>query len=256
MAEDLEKVNMSKVSIIMPAYNAEKTISKSIESVQAQTYKNWELIITDDKSTDSTKNIIQKYAKEDLRVKYFSNNSDKSGAWAARNNSLKNVKGRYIAFLDSDDTWLPCKLQDQLVAMRSSGCSASHSAYYRVNKAGNYLGMKKAKKIVSYNDMLRKNHIGNLTGIYDVTKIGVVFQENVGHEDYDMWLRILQKTDSVGVQESCANYLVQPNSLSSNKLKAATWHYNILKKQPNVNRFKVYLLFICYCFSAIKARIL
>ncbi|ALU43238.1 glycosyltransferase family 2 protein [Pseudoalteromonas rubra] len=245
---------MAKVSIIMPAYNAEKTIAQSIESIQAQTYENWELLISDDKSQDKTKEIIQHFMSSDNRIKYFYN-SNPSGAWSARNNSLRKVTGKYVAFLDSDDLWLPKKLEMQIAAMKESGKAASHTAYFRVDSQNRELGLKSVARTVSYQDMLRKNHIGNLTGIYDVDQVDIVFQQAIGHEDYDMWLKILMKTDSVGILEPMARYRVHAGGLSANKMQAALWHYKILRSQPQVGFFRSLYLFICYFVSAVKVRI-
>lgn len=242
------------VSIIMPAYNAEKTIVKSLESVLNQSFEDWELLITDDNSTDSTKDIILRYVKLDNRIKYFLN-SGVNGAWSARNNSLRKVSGKFVAFLDSDDMWYPAKLALQLEAIDETGESACHSAYDRVNVEGLKIGYKAAKKLVTFEDMLKKNEIGNLTGIYDREKLGVFFQQAIGHEDYAMWLKILKNTNSVGVQMPLASYRVDNTSLSANKLQAAKWHFNILKNQDNVNYFNIWYYFFCYTYNALKLRV-
>ncbi len=238
----------------MPAYNAQHTIIQSIESILKQTHTQWELLVTDDNSTDGTKDIILNYAAKDDRIKYYLNHGV-SGAWSARNNSLKYISGEYVAFLDSDDTWEPSKLVLQLEAMVENGVYASHTAYNRVDSVGAFLGFKKAKKLVTYKDMLKGNQIGNLTGIYSVSKLGVVMQEPIGHEDYDMWLRILTQTDSVGVSSPLANYRVHTNSLSANKFKAAIWHFKILKKQKFISPINIWYYFMCYFINAIKSRV-
>lgn len=244
---------MPLVSIIMPAFNAEKTLLASVESVLNQTLTDWELLITDDGSTDNTKNIILELAANDRRIKYFKNKG-RRGAWSARNNSLSEATGDYIAFLDSDDNWLPEKLQQQVTIMGAMGVNASHCTYNRINKHGVVLGQVKAKKYVQFKDMLKKNEIGNLTGVYNAKELGKFYQSPIGHEDYAMWLEIIQETDSVGIQEPMANYLVADNSLSSNKLKAATWHFKILRKQKSITLFNIWYYFFCYCLNAIKSR--
>lgn len=245
---------MSLVSIIMPAFNAENTIKNSILSIQNQSYTNWELLVTDDNSIDSTAKIVQELASNDKRIKYALNKGE-SGAWSARNNSIKVAKGEYIAFLDSDDTWLPNKLKAQIEAMNIYNANASHCAYYRVNESGDVLNIKRIKSRVTLEDMLKQNCIGNLTGIYNSSVIGKFYQQNIGHEDYAMWLRILEKTDSVGVKEPLANYLVSTGSLSSNKVKAAKWHFNILRKQSGVNLLNVWYYFGLYIKNALTSRL-
>ena len=245
---------MALVSIIMPAYNAEKTIKKSIESVQAQSFTDWELLITDDGSTDKTRDIVLTLANADGRIKYLVNKGA-SGAWSARNNSINAAKGTYIAFLDSDDTWLPEKLTLQINAMVAFNVNASHGAYSRVVESGQVIGVKKSAKLVCLNDMLKKNCIGNLTGIYNAKALGKFYQKAVGHEDYAMWLDILKTTDSVGIEQPIASYLVAQNSLSSNKLKAACWHFNILKKHERVGFFSIWYYFSYYIICAVKSRV-
>ncbi|MDP2636866.1 MULTISPECIES: glycosyltransferase family 2 protein [unclassified Pseudoalteromonas] len=245
---------MSLISIIMPAYNAQYTIAQSIESILKQTHTEWELLVTDDNSTDTTKEIVLSYATKDKRIKYYLNDGV-AGAWSARNNSLKYLSGEYVAFLDSDDTWESSKLALQLEAMLKSGVYASHTAYNRITSNGEVLGFKKAKKLVTYKNMLKKNEVGNLTGMYNVSKLGVIMQEPIGHEDYNMWLTILEKTDSIGVTTPLANYRVHSGSLSANKLKAAVWHFKILKKQECISSISILYYFLHYIISAVKSRV-
>lgn len=242
------------VSIIMPAYNCESTLISSIESVINQTYSNFELIITNDNSTDKTQSIIEAFSRVDKRIKIYLNGY-LPGAANARNNSIKHSSGDIIAFLDSDDTWYPDKLELQLKAMKNNNCLASHTSYYRVNSFNDKRVLVKSKEKVIYTDMFAYNHIGNLTGIYNCKVLGKFYQKNIGHEDYEMWLRILQKTESVGILEPLASYMVVSDSLSGNKFKAASWHYNILRNEVGLNIFKSSFYFYSYIFNAIKTRI-
>ncbi|EKE6108257.1 TPA: glycosyltransferase family 2 protein [Vibrio cholerae] len=242
-----------KVSIVMPAYNAEKTISNSIYSVVHQTYKNWELLVIDDSSNDATSSIVQEFQKNDIRIRYIKNEG-KRGVSSARNVGISLASGVYIAFLDSDDTWENKKLELQIDAMQKGSFNVSHTSYNKVSLSGVLIGHVRAKRLVTYKDMLKYNHIGNLTGIYNVGVIGKVYQNGIGHEDYDMWLRVLSKSDSIGVDVSLANYLVQSGSLSSNKFLSASWHFNILKRECGDNIFKVVFYFLHYIFNAIKIR--
>ncbi|OBU32396.1 glycosyltransferase family 2 protein [Photobacterium phosphoreum] len=241
------------VSVIMPAFNAEKTVVKAIESVIGQTYLNIELVITDDNSTDDTVNIIKQYCNIDHRIVYLKNSNGK-GSSNARNNSIKHSSGDFISFLDSDDIWHPKKLELQIEAMNKNNCLASHSSYYRVDESGNNISLVKPREKVTYKDMLTHNHIGNLTGIYNSKVLGKFYQKNIGHEDYEMWLRILSKTDSISVLEPLASYTVSTNSLSANKLKAAKWHYNILRNEIGLNTLKSSFYFSHYVYNAIKTR--
>ncbi|PST87755.1 glycosyl transferase [Photobacterium iliopiscarium] len=242
-----------KVSIIMPTYNSKKTVLKSIESILSQTYTNIEICITDDNSYDGTFDILKEIAKSDCRIKLFRNKYSRSAS-NARNNSIKNATGTYISFLDSDDTWYPRKLELQIEAMKKNNCFASHSSYYRVDENGNNISLVKPREKVTYKDMLTHNHIGNLTGIYNAKILSKFYQKNIGHEDYEMWLRILSKTDSIAVLEPLASYTVSTESLSSNKFKAAKWHYNILRNEIGLNTLKSSFYFSHYIFNAIKTR--
>ncbi|HRS68168.1 MAG TPA: glycosyltransferase, partial [Paludibacteraceae bacterium] len=158
------------VSIITPAYNSSKFIEETIQSVLAQTYTDWELLITDDCSTDITLEIVEKYAAQDSRIKFFVLDQN-SGAAAARNNSLARAQGKYIAFLDSDDLWLPQKLAWQLSYMQEHDCAFSFSDYTLMNEDGVDLNkVIHAPKKINYHHYLRNTIIGCLTVMIDKEK--------------------------------------------------------------------------------------
>jgi len=240
-----------RVSIVMPSYNAAKTISESIESVIDQTYPYWELIIVDDCSSDTTYNIVSKFT--DARVKFISFQKNSGSPVSPRNVAIKEATGDYIAFLDSDDYWLPNKLYLQLSIMHEHNSLVCHGSYYRIQ--GESRSLVIAEKVVDYNSMLGGNKIGNLTGIYNCKLIGKVFQENIGHEDYLMWLNILQGRFSVGVIEPIACYTVSHDSISSNKMKSAMWHFKILKKYTPLSNISLIVMFCSYIFNAFKKRL-
>lgn len=228
---------MSKlVSIIMPAYNAEHTIVRSINSILVQKYKHFELLIIDDKSTDKTLDLCANYQKKDKRIKIYTNNNVK-GVSGARNTGIYHAKGSYIAFLDSDDAWHPDKLYFQIKLMDHTGYHVSHTDYYRCDASGTITQTVKSKRLVSFKDMLNFNHIGNLTGIYNVENIERVYQSNIGHEDYDMWLKILKYNNSICVNKPLAYYTVSTDSVSSNKIRSAKWHYDIMSKYFKKSQF-------------------
>lgn len=239
------------VSIIMPSYNAAKTIIKSINSVIEQTYPYWELIIVDDCSSDTTYDIVSKVI--DARVKLISLQENSGSPVTPRNVAIKEATGDYIAFLDSDDYWLPNKLCLQLSMMHEHHCLVCHGSYYRVQ--GEARSLIQAEKIVDYNSMLSGNKIGNLTGIYNCKIIGKAFQKHIGHEDYLMWLNILQGQFSVGVSEPIACYTVSPDSVSSNKIRSAMWHFNILRKHTRLSKGSLILMLFSYIFNAVKKRL-
>ncbi|RAU36896.1 glycosyltransferase family 2 protein [Enterobacter sp. ECC-175] len=239
------------VSVIMPAYNSGDYIAKSIDSVLAQTYENFELIVINDCSTDNTLNIIRTY--DDHRIIAI-NMTHNSGVAEARNEGIRRASGQFIAFLDSDDMWKPTKLQTQIDTLLRSNCHCCHTAYNRITEDGNIISTVNCKKLVSLKDMLKHNEIGNLTGLYDVYALGKIYQETIGHEDYLMWLNIMSNTDSVGIQLPLAEYRVRKSSLSSNKFKSLRWHYEILKKIIGFKPVKLSYLMMSYVFLTINKR--
>lgn len=242
------------VSIIMPAYNSSRFIKDSILSVLSQTYSDWELIIVNDHSTDDTVDIVNSLLEKDRRIKLLYNHDTTRGAYFSRNLGLRSAKGRFICFLDSDDKWLPEKLERQLDTMISGGYYVCHSGYFRISESGTLINSVKVMEKVTYHDQLKSNRIANLTGIYDSHQIPMVEQKNVGHEDYDMWLNIIKHAPSFGINEPLAYYRVVDGSLSSNKIKAALWHYSILQSQSDIVFIRRTYYFFTYIYHAIKKR--
>jgi teichuronic acid biosynthesis glycosyltransferase TuaG len=235
---------MDLVSVITPLYNGSLFISQAIESVLKQTYDNWEMIIIDDCSTDDSVNIVDKYIQNDSRIKLIKFNKNKGPA-LARNSGIKIAKGRYIAFLDSDDVWVDKKLQVQIDYMHKHDLFITYSSYYLIDINTKVFGIRCANECINYTDMLKFNQIGNLTGIYDSLKIGKFYMENISHEDYTLWLKIIKKTEfSRGIIEPLAYYRVIPVSVSYNKIRAAIWQWNIYRNIEKIDFFKsLYYLF-------------
>ena len=236
------------VSIIMPAHNAGKTIVQSIDSVIAQTYKEWELLVIDDCSTDDTVSLVTDYAKKDARIKLLHTDKSVGKPFYPRNVGIENAKGRFIAFLDSDDIWLPSKLLNQIPIFEEKNVAIVFSYYekFSSDQASNVKNrVVKSPSFVNFKSALFGNPIGNLTGMYDTEKLGKIFYEDVGHEDYVLWLTILKKgfiarnTNTVE-----ARYRVAEKSVSSNKGKAASWTWNIYRKILGFNIIKA-----AFCYS-------
>ncbi|AJI54003.1 glycosyltransferase family 2 protein [Francisella philomiragia] len=245
----------SLVSIITPSYNSEKYISNTIESVITQTYQNWEMIIVDDCSTDSSCDIAEKYTQKDTRIKLIKLNKN-SGPAKARNRAIKEAKGRYISFLDSDDVWYSHKLEQQVQFMESNNLSVTCSSYYTIDANGKKNSTRIVPEKILYSDMLKSNYIGNLTGIYDCIELGKIYADNVGHEDYTLWLKVVQKTKSVNtISEPLAEYRVLNSSTSSNKFKTLSWQWNIYRNILNLDVYRSSYYFICYVYYALKKRI-
>ena len=237
--QSCNSVDFGLVSIIMPNYNSEKFVANSIKSILAQTYANWELLFVDDCSTDKSVEIVKSLI--DDRIKFFSTERN-SGAAVARNMAIKAANGRWIAFLDSDDLWLPEKLEKQLSFMVEKDIAFSFTYYDVLNSDYDIVSSYKLKKTeYSYKDILKHNHIGCLTAIYDVDKTGKILMpvSAVKREDMACWLRIL-KTGVCAhcLQECLAQYVIHSSSVSSSKLKMIKYQWNVYRKVEKLSFFK------------------
>lgn len=243
------------VSVIMPAYNAEAYIARSIESVRAQTLTDFELIIVDDCSTDGTAGLINRHAQADARVRLHRLPVN-SGVAAARNAGIAEARGRYVAFLDSDDWWHARKLELQIGQMQVSGARLSYCAYQRVRCDGRVLSTIVPPARVSHADMLRSNFIGNLTGVYEGT-LGPATFLKIGHEDYVFWLQMVRRAGS-GVRiehdEPLAYYLVREGSVSANKLRAAGWQWRIYRDIERLPLLRSCVYMAHYLWNAVSKR--
>lgn len=241
------------VSIITPSFNCSEFIAETIKSIQNQTYPNWELLITDDCSTDSSREIIQKFADSDPRIKLFCLGTN-SGAGVARNNSIREAKGQYIAFCDSDDRWFPEKLEKQLNFMKEKDCALSYTSYVLCNENGSIIGRVKCRKKMTYLNIIRDNGIGCLSAIYNAQKIGKQYMPSIRkRQDWCLWIDIIDKYGTaLGLQEQLAAYMVRKDSISSNKLKLLKYNYNvyhqILKKNKVVSAILLAFYFLPYYF--------
>jgi len=178
------------VSIIMPAYNCGDVIVESINSVLAQTYTNWELLIVDDCSSDNTAEVVASF--KDPRI-HYQRNEQNSGAAVTRNTALRLAKGKYIAFLDSDDMWLPEKLKKQIAFMEQNNIVMSYTPYY-ILTSGNKQNIRSCPDSLNYYELTRWNRIGCLTVIYDREQVGLIQLPDLKkRNDYAMWLIILRK---------------------------------------------------------------
>lgn len=222
--------NYGLVSIITPSYNSAHYIIDAIESIISQTYPHWELLITDDCSTDNSVEIITNYVAKDFRIKLFRTEIN-SGAGVCRNKSIENAKGRFIAFCDSDDCWFPQKLEKQLGFMKLKGCALSYSSYMVMNEFKTIMGISVCMSVIDYKSMKREDGIGCLTAIYDTEKVGKMYFPSVRkRQDWGLWLEILSKCNvSYGVKEPLAYYRVRKDSISSNKWELIKYNINIYR---------------------------
>ena len=243
------------VSIITPVYNCDEFLEECIQSVLNQTFHDWELILIDDFSSDSSKGVINKYVALDSRIKayYFNENV---GAGTARNKGIEISKGRFIAFLDSDDNWLPEKLERQLEFMISNNYNLTHTSYELIDHQGNSLNKTIVPaKILGYKDMLYSNKIGCLTAIYNQRKIGKKYMPLLRkRQDYALWLKILKTGEKAyGLAEVLSQYRNTENSISNNKLNLIKWNWKLLREVENLSFIKsVYYLSCNIIFKFLK----
>ena len=241
-----------KVSIIVPMYNAEKFIGKTIESVLSQTYENWEMLIMNDVSTDNSLAVVSEFVKKDKRIKIV--NTEKNvGVVKGRNFLIELASGKYIAFLDSDDYWHSEKLEKQIKFMKGKNASISCTEYTRVRENGEKINEVIIKPEISYTDMLKNNYLGCLTVMYDVEKIGKrYFKELEKNEDYVLWLEIVKDVKTIyGLKENLAYYRVLDNSRSSNKVKTAKVRWEIYRKIEKLPLLKSIYYFMHYAVRAV-----
>lgn len=217
------------VSIIMPLHNAEKYIKQAIKSVIDQTYQDWELIVIDDCSTDKSVEIVESLAKDEPRIRLLHTDAPSGSPAKPRNMGVKEAKGRYIAFLDSDDYWFPKKLEEQLPLFEDPEAVIVFSDYRKLYEdKGVSNSVVTAPKRVNYRQLLKGNVIGNLTGIYDTKKVDKHYFMKVGHEDYVHWLHILRKGGfAVNTQKLHGIYRITNGSISNNKFKVVAWDWHI-----------------------------
>ncbi|SHO64447.1 glycosyltransferase family 2 protein [Algoriphagus zhangzhouensis] len=241
------------VSVITPVHNAGEHIEETIESVLKQTFQDWEMILIDDKSTDSSLKIIEKYLAQDSRIRLIKN-SKNQGAAVTRNNGIEAAQGRYIAFLDSDDLWLPTKLEKQLAFMKKHGYAFTYTAYEKL-KDGQIIGVQEVGERVNHNDLLKTCSIGCLTVIYDTQKLGKMLMPIISRrQDFALWLKILKEIPfAYGLNEVLSTYRLRSDSISGNKFKAAKYQWRVYREFEHLNLFEASYYFLQYSvFGVLK----
>lgn len=220
------------VSVIMPSWNTSNFIAESIQSVIDQTYENWELIIVDDCSTDNTDEVVAKFT--DKRIRYFKNEKN-SGAALSRNRALREARGEWIAFLDSDDLWNPDKLDHQISFMIEHGYTLSYTEYEKIDEESKPLqiyvtGPEKVNKHKMYN----YDYIGQLTMMYSAKKFGLIQIKDIKkNNDYAIRLQLYKKSDTCAylLKENLAKYRVRKVSISHDKFRRKfKSHYDLFHK--------------------------
>lgn len=224
---------MSKVSIITPVYNSENYLRTCIESVLEQTYTNWEMILCDDCSTDESIKVVQEYVERDERIKLICNEVN-SGAGVTRNNAIKTSRGRFLAFLDSDDLWHKDKLKKQIDFMLQGDLAMVYSHYYVMQGNGEKpTHIIRSPKKVNFRNMINNDYIGFLTLVYDTEKLGKLYMPKIRRrQDWAYKLKLLKRQNyAYGIPEPLAYYRVGTKSLSSNKIKLIKYNFNVYRNE-------------------------
>jgi teichuronic acid biosynthesis glycosyltransferase TuaG len=233
------------VSVVMPVYNSTATLGTSIRSVLTQTHSDLELLVTDDKSSDDSMDLLRDFARQDERVLPESA-PERGGAGRARNLAIARAKGDYIAFLDSDDMWLPEKIERQIDFAAAGDAPLTFTSYYKVD--ADYDGestdfipngrVVRAREHVDYRAMLVRDYIGALTAMYDRTVLGTrLMPEMPKRQDYGLWLSIMRDgVDARGLTEPLAVYRAhRAGSLSSNKLSLVQYNWSLYREHEHLS---------------------
>ncbi len=254
MREDTRTYQQGLVSIITPVYKAADFIEQTIRSVQAQTYKNWELLLVDDCSPDHSQQIIERLAVDDDRIRYCRLEKN-CGAAVARNTAIAKARGEYLAFLDSDDYWEPEKLSIQTCYMAKNDIAFSFTRIKIKNAKG--LSVKSNIPIpnkISYHGLLRQTVIATSSVMLNRTKIpDFRMPLRRGGQDYATWLQILHNIDyAYGINESLTVYRTSNDSLSSNKLNSVRQVYEIQTQDEHIGKLSAAFNTLCFCIYAFR----
>ncbi len=243
------------VSIITPAFNSALLIGATIESVQKQTYLNWEMwIVLDTGTKDNTSEVVRKYSDRDPRI-HLVEIKDGRGISLARNRALLLAKGEFIAFLDSDDLWLPQKLEKQVRFMRENNALFSCGGYRKISQDGSKEGyLRLPPKIQTYSDILANNLISCPTAMFNQAKLGKFQMKETPHEDYILWLEIIKKAEKCfGLQEDLARYRVVENSRSMNVNRSGS-RWNVYRQFEGLGVMASAYYFARYAVTALLKR--
>lgn len=244
------------VSIIIPVYNSSEYIEETLNSVVKQTYKNLEIIIIDDCSIDNSEEILQNFIKkhQKINIRYYKQKENK-GVANARNKALNLAKGRFVAFLDSDDIWDKRKIEKQLNVMKKKDISFSYTAIKMIDKKNKVVKEKRnIKESITYKGLLYNTMIATSSVVIDRSIIGDFKMplRRTG-QDYATWLSILRSgIIAYGINEDLVKYRVRDDSLSSNKLKSIRQVFDIQVKEEKINKILAGWHTIFFCLNALK----
>ena len=248
------------VSIIVPVYNAEKFIRETMDSVLAQTYPHWELLLVEDGSSDGSVDVIGEYIAEkgESRIRLIRLPSNQ-GAARARNKGLEEASGRYIAYLDADDLWAPEKLEHELRFMEEKGAAFAFTGYEFADEHGVGLGkVVRVPETLEYRQALSNTTIFTTTVMFDSSKIPKELLEmpEIKSEDTALWWKVLRAGyTAYGLNENLVRYRRAGRSLSSNKLEAIRRIWNLYRRAEGMNVIKSAWHFCFWALRAVRRRI-
>lgn len=230
----------------MPVYNSLSFLKETIESVKSQTYKNWELIIIDDNSTDGSRNYLIKNYKSEKKIKIFLNKKN-YGPGYSRNKAIRKSSGNFIAFLDSDDLWAKTKLSDQLKFLTRNDLNLCHTNVLYLKKKKIYKRKFIIPEILGYQNLLYNNYITTSSVMIKKTKYSNIKFNSCGYDDYVCWLDLSKKNKFLLLKKYLTIYRFRNSSVSSNKFRSLKWIFNIYFNVNNISLLKS----IIYCFTNI-----
>ncbi len=261
-ANDQSDMKNPAVSIITPMHNSAAYLAETIKSVQAQSLTDFEMLLVDDCSIDTSVQIVQSFSHTDSRIKLLRLTRN-SGAAVARNTAIEAATGRYIAFLDSDDLWLPSKLEHQVIFMQKYGLPFSWTSYELVNEFGAVQGMQPAARELSYTSLLRKQGvIGCLTAMYDTSFYGKQYMPNIRmRQDYGLWLRLLREAAAHkwmcdGLPEVLGQYRVHGRAMTYNKARAAYYQWRLYRDVERLSFMATLSCFARYILNGVLNKFL
>ena len=245
------------VSIIIPVYNAEKYIEETIESVLAQTYKEWELLLVDDGSFDSSCQRIDEYAKKDERIQLI--RKENEGAAKARNTGVNCANGQYVAYLDADDLWEPEKLEKEIAFAKENQAAFCFTGYEFADENGKGTGkIVRVPKTLTYAQALKNTTIFTSTVLFDLRQLSKedIMMPAVKSEDTALWWKILKKGHiAYGLNENLVKYRRVTNSLSSNKWEAVKRIWYLYRRQEGLSVVKSGYYFVFWAVRAVLRRV-
>ena len=245
---------MIEVSVIVPCYNGAQYLDDCIGSVLGQTFRDWEMLIVDDCSVDHSREIIESYARKDPRIKYLTTECASGSPATPRNIGIKYSKGRYLAFLDCDDMWLPNKLDEQIKMIQDKKCALVFSDYEKVSYKGEQSHrIVSAPPAVDLKGLYYGNPIGCLTVLVDTQITGKFYFKQMPHEDCIAWIELIgQFGTAYNTQSVLARYRETIGSVSRNKFKILSWQWNIYRKIFKFNVFKSVFCYMLYAYNGYK----